>query len=786
MRNIVRILLILCLFIAGLFSQDAADIKKKIKESGLSESQIRQMAKQRGMSEAEIDAKAKEIKGETGGDAPMSSIEEIPEVGLDEVSLILNIEESLLEETEIEQESMVQPGEQPILYFGYDIFKRDPALFQASVFGAVDPNYNIGPGDEIIIMLWGETQFRQVLRVDREGFIFIPEVGQVFVNGLSMDLLESKMFNVLSQRYSSLVRSNGGNATTFLDISLGNLRPLRILVVGEVAQPGAYRVSPSTTLFSSLYYFNGPTTLGSLRDVQLIRGGKQIATIDFYDYLLSGKKQADVRLQLDDTIFLPPRGKTVSIQGEVNRPAIYELIDGEGLLDVVKLAGNLKVSAYLDRIQIDRIVPFNERESLGMDRMYIDVNIKELIDSANNYELLDGDVIQIFPIIDLRKNYVEIRGNVERQGSYEIEDGMRISDLIELAEGLMSDVYLDLAHLVRINENLTEDLFEIDIGAALDGDENENMELQPFDAVLIYNKNTLFNAFKTVEINGSVKRPGRYPFFEGMTMNDLLIHAGGFSKNVYRVKLEVMRVDPHDPNALQLGQLLLIPHFFTIDDFGNNFHNDELGVLQAHDVVFVRADPYFKLNQRAQITGEVFYPGEYAILHTNEFVSDIIKRAGGLNPDAYPEASTLTRNNVDINIDLNKIMKSSGSNIDFQILAGDEIYINKHPNLVYVNGEVNNPGALKFRPGQSVRDYINEAGGYTSQADKKDISVQFPNGEGSSVSQYWISPIVMDGSIISVAAETREDIDKTELAKEITAILASMAQVIAIIILAQP
>ncbi len=520
----MRTLLIICLFISGLFSQSNEDIKKKIIESGLSETQIRQMAKQRGMTDAQIDAKAKEIKGESSaGEAPQPVIEDIPEVGIDDVSLELGAKETAAK-SDIEQVSQVQPGKQPLAYFGYDIFKRDPALFQASVFGAVDPDYNIGPGDEIIFMLWGETQFRQVLSVDREGFIFIPEVGQVFVNGLTMDLLESKMFKVLSQRYSSLVRSNGGNPTTFLDISLGNLRPLRILGVGEVAQPGAFRVSPSTTLFSSLYYFNGPTTLGSLRDVQLIRGGKQISSIDFYDYLLSGKKLADVRLQLDDTIFLPPRGKTVSIEGEINRPAIYELKDDEGLLDILKLAGNLKASAYLDRIQIDRIVPVDKREAMGMDRMYVDINIKALIDSNNDFALLDGDVIQVFQVMDLRKNYVEIRGNVERPGTYEIENGLRVSNLIELSDGLINDAYLELAHLIRINEDLTHNLFEIDLSTALKGDENADMELQPFDVILIYNKNSIFNAFKTVEINGSVKRPGRYPFFEGMTMNDLLIH----------------------------------------------------------------------------------------------------------------------------------------------------------------------------------------------------------------------------------------------------------------------
>ena len=371
----MRYILNIILAISFVFAQDAAEIKKKIKESGLSESQIRQMAKQRGMSDGEIDAKAKELGlGDKAAEGQVSqpTIEDIPEVGAEDVSIQLpetaekgtiqedeqpleTIESSIEdfvqqegldivegEELDIVEDNLIleskgQQNRQAVNYYGYNIFQRDPAVFQSSVFGAVDPDYNIGPGDEIIFMLWGETQFRQVLTVDREGFIFIPEVGQVFVNGLTMDLLESKLFKVLSQRYSSLIRSNGGSATTFLDISLGDMRPLRVIVLGEVAQPGAYQVSPSTTLFSALYYFNGPTTLGSLRDIRLIRSGKQIASIDFYDYLLSGKKINDVRLQLDDTIFLPTRGKTVYISGEINRPAIYELKKGESLQDLMRM-----------------------------------------------------------------------------------------------------------------------------------------------------------------------------------------------------------------------------------------------------------------------------------------------------------------------------------------------------------------------------------------------------------------------------------------------------------------
>jgi Periplasmic protein involved in polysaccharide export len=261
--------------------------------------------------------------------------------------------EKISDEKEVEIESVKDQSIAPLSYFGYQIFQGDPSIFQSSTFGSVDPNYNIGPGDEIIVMLWGESQFRESFIVDREGYVFIPDVGQVFVNGLILEDLEKKIFLILSKVYSTLNPING-KPTSFMDISLGNLRPLRIIVLGEVNQPGAYSVSPSSSLSSSLYYFRGPTTAGSLRDIRLIRGGNTIASIDFYQYLLSGYNPNDIRLQLDDIVFIPPRVKTISIRGQIKRPGIYELKDNEGLKDLIDIAGNLNITAYLKRAQISR------------------------------------------------------------------------------------------------------------------------------------------------------------------------------------------------------------------------------------------------------------------------------------------------------------------------------------------------------------------------------------------------------------------------------------------------
>ena len=429
--------------------------QKNLRKKGLNESQVRQIAKNQGYSTSQIDdgiKKAKETSAVQNIDAEEGS-STLERNTIDRKSTEKKAQENFVnsvdndienfrsENDNIEVEINARQSKIDLKYFGYDIFTKDPSIFQSSLVGAVDPNYLIGPGDEIIVMLWGETQFRQVLSVDREGFVFISDIGQVFVNGLNLSLLEAKLFRCYHNRMLVLILP--GEATTFLDVSIGDLRPLRIQVLGEVGQPGAYIVSPSASLFSSLYYFKGPNKLGSLRDIQLIRDNKIIASVDFYDYLLTGKKPDDEKLQLDDVVFIPKRLKTISIDGEVNRPRVYELKPDETLADVIKFAGGLKIAAYLDRAQIDRIVPFDKRELQGMDRMIVDVKLDQIIKKEIEFELQDNDSIQIFSIASNRQNMVTISGSIVRPGNYDLGDGMKLSELIIKADSLLGDAYLD-------------------------------------------------------------------------------------------------------------------------------------------------------------------------------------------------------------------------------------------------------------------------------------------------------------------------------------------------------
>ena len=776
-------------------------------------------------------------------------------------------------------------------YFGYDIFNQDPALFQATSVGVVDPNYLIGPSDEIIVMLWGETQFRQVLTVDREGFVFIPEIGQVFVNGLDLRLLESKLFRVFSQSYASL-NPQGSTPTTFLDVSLGNLRPLRIQVLGEVAQPGAYTVSPSATLFSSLYYFNGPTTLGSLREIQLIRGDKKISSIDFYNYLLTGKKPDDQKLQLDDVIFIPRRLKTVSIEGEINNPGVYELKTNENLKDLIVIAGDLKITAYLNRAQIDRIVPFEDREKLGVERMYSDVNLETILNSEQKFPLNDGDKITIFPVLDNRQNIVSIQGAVTRPGSYELVDSLTLNELIKKADGLIGNAYKERVDVIRVKPDFTEEIIKLNLAKALEGDNNniylqgldrvkvysitemvsktyvtilghvkrpgrydlmENMTLydlifksgsfldeefrkktfleradllrinddnvtrniiyfnlgelldspgtqndlllQANDIVRIYDK-TIFDYNKSVSINGVVRNPGRYVYKSDMSLKDLILEAGGIERDVYRYRVEIASIDPKNKDITEYAKV----YFFDVDkefrlssldaknDDGKEYliGDDGTILLKPYDMVSIRQDPFFNYQSQVTVSGDVFYPGIYAILNSDEKISNILKRAGGLLPTAFLPGSTYIRKGEKINVSFDKIIKNPNSKYDFRVQDKDQINIIQNPNVIRVLGAVNLPGNHKYIPGKRLKFYLKLAGGLAPDADKSNIFVVYPNGDSKKYYNYSLfGPKIIDGSVIKIEKEKEnEPLDKTEFAKELTGIFANLAQAITVILLA--
>jgi len=886
MKIIIKIIILSSLILSQT-SQQINQAKAYIKNTGMTEKEVRSEAKKRGYSDKQLDEiieKNKDVKEDILS-TDLNNLKTTIDKKSNE-TVEYNLEES--QEIDLKTEKVFNDlNSKKLNFFGYDIFKMDPNLFQSSSVGAVDPNYLIGPGDEIIVMLWGETQFRQVLAVDREGFIFVPEIGQVFVNGLSLTLLESKLFRVFSQSYASLNPAIE-NPSTFLDISLGNLRPLRIQVLGEVPQPGSYTVSPSATLFSSLYYFNGPTNFGSLRDIRLIRGGENLASIDFYDYLLTGKSPKDQKLQLDDVIFIPPRSKTISIRGEINREGIYELKSDEDLTDLINIAGGLKISAYLNRAQIDRIVPFDQREILGMDRMYTDVNLGVLLNQNVKFSLQDGDKIIIFSVLDFRQNAVDITGAVTRPGKYDLGDSLKIEELIDKAGGLLGDAYKKRADLTRIKPDFTEKLLKINLEnisdlnlylkgmdrlkiygksemvdvkyASIQGhvqrpgryiikenmtafdlifmaggyvdpafkkrayleradllrlnddqitrsifkfnlekilnpkNTSENFLIQAGDMIKIYQKD-LFVKRERIRINGIISNPGEYEYKENMVLGDLIFESGGITTSQSKYKVEVSRLEIQDNSIDKYSTL----ETFYVDNKGitldislNNMMSKNISengyyILKPNDIVSIRADPLLKNQKIIIISGEVYYPGEYSILSPNERLTDIIDRAGGLLPNAYPDASIFSRRGIPVSIGLSEILKKPKSKLNFYVQDGDNLLVVEKPNIVSITGAVNKTGTFKFVPNENLNFYIKLSGGFKQNADKSNIWVEYPNGNSKVRKRFSLFNVkITDGSIIKIGEkEDREPLDKTEFAKEVTSIVANFAQVVAILFLSK-
>lgn len=724
------------LAITFIFSQSSSQIKQAknlIKQSGLSDAEVRAAAKGRGFDDKQID----KVLNNQNNNAPSNNSEDkdftSPDNSLDEQkSFDFNFESSNTmledkEENEIQKKtSQTQDGFAALEYFGYDIFDSNPELFQSSMAGVVDPDYLIGPGDEIIVMLWGETQFRQVMTVDREGFVFIPDVGQVFVNGLDLNLLESKLFRVLSKSYSSLNPMNE-KATTFLDVSLGNLRPLRIQVIGEVSQPGAYIVSPSSTLFSALYYFNGPTKLGTLRDIKLIRSDEVIASIDFYDYLLSGKKPSDEKLQLDDIIYVSNRMKTVSIQGAINRPGIYELKENETLEDILSICGGLKPTAYLERSQIDRIVPFSERKILKTERIYKDINLSIATDSSRFVELYDGDRIKIFSIFDTRTNFVQIRGAVGRPGNYDIGDELSLRELIIKADSLLGDAYMNRVDIVRTNLDLSSQLIKVDLNKAMKGNTEHDISLFNSDRIRVYSIGEM-TFDRTVEIVGYIKNPGVYQLHDNMTLYDLIFQSGGiideeFGKRVFKKRADLIRFnsDGFSREIISFDLGLLIEG----DGKQNNYK------LENGDKVRLYPLTIFNPVKSVSILGSVKRPNVYTY-KTNMNLKDLLLEAGGLSQDVYrynleiaridpssQNESILAESIITLNLTANSILED-GESIDLR--PYDYISIRPDPffekqKTMRIDGMVYYPGSYAIlSPNEKLSNMIERAGGLRSNA----------------------------------------------------------------------
>ncbi len=664
--------------------------------------------------------------------------------------------------------ALAAPSTRNLQQFGYSLFASRVSTFAPPANAQVSDDYVIGPGDQLKMLMWGRINNTLNLTVGRDGAVSIPEIGPLQVAGLTF------------AQTKQLIEGHAGQITGVkVDVTMGKLKTIQVFVVGEVEQPGAYTVSALSHVSNALGAAGGITKIGSLRKVELRRGNQLIRVIDLYSLLLAGNEQGDEQLQPGDVIFVPVIGPVVGMIGDVKRPAIYELgRSGEPLSSVIKLGGGISAFGYSQRVQVERVADHEKRIAL-------DVDLNDI--RSQRFDIRDGDLIKIYPVLPAQHEVVTIRGSVNRPGKFEWHQGMRVADLVELAEGVAPHTFFKYA-LIRRKEGRarTVRLVPVDLGEALSANLSgpQNLALNQEDELTVFSESQM-KYLPTVQVFGEVRNPGYYVMSQGMHVSDLLYLAGGLKDDAYQKAAELART--------QVVNGARTSHTFMDIDLraamsGSDEHNP---VLEANDQLFVRRASDWHLPWVVMVRGMVARPGPYTI-HDGERVASVLERSGGLLPDAYLPATVLIRQSIKelqqkrldearerLQQSIARIQMNPGTMSQLSQVAGgpaaaqnpatspttldalehvltntegqqaqgrlvihmhplnelanspdnvvlvdqDQLTIPRRPAAVNVLGQVYSPNAIVFRPGLTTRDYLNQAGGPNEGADPEHIMV---------------------------------------------------------------
>lgn len=628
--------------------------------------------------------------------------------------------------------------------YGHKVFNARSLTFEPSENIATPQNYRLGPGDEVIIDLWGNSEDHIRSTISPEGSIMISQIGPVYLNGLTIQEANNHIKNAFSRKYSGM-----DDEETEVQVTLGQIRTIQIDILGEVATPGTFRMSPFSTVFHALYRAGGINDIGTLRNIQVLRNGKKIAGVDIYDYLFKGKTTGNIRLQEGDVIIVPPYEQLVSIDGNVKRPMYYEIKPNETISTILDYAGGFSSGAYDGMVRVARKAGA-ENELFNIDK-----------GDFATYQLKDGDLVSVGTILDRYSNRVELKGSVYRPGLFAIGDELNtVAQLIRKADGLTEDAYTGRALLYREGPNLELEIISLDLASILNGT-SPDVPLKRNDIVVISSIHELESRGE-LTIKGHVARPGTYAFAKNTTLEDLIIQAGGLLEGASTAKVDISRriVDPASTSATQqLSQLYTV----SIEN-GLAMGEGKDFILQPYDNVVVRKSPGYSSQNFVQVEGEALFTGPFTLEKRNERISDIIKRAGGVIPGAYVKGANLRRrlnesdfqarkevirlasmnqNNkgdsialskIDISdyynvgIDLEKALANPGSHYDIVLQPGDQIFIPEEQSVVRISGDVMFPNAVVYEPGKNMNYYINQAGGWGQSARKGKAFIVYLNG----------------------------------------------------------
>ena len=627
------------------------------------------------------------------------------------------------------------------LVFGRNIFTNRNLTFAPSMNIPTPANYKLGPGDEVIVDIWGTNQATIRQTISPEGTINVQDIGLVNLNGMTVKEADAYMRRMLGRIYSVY----GDDAASEIKLTLGNIRTIQVNMMGEVAVPGTYYVSSFSNIYHALHRAGGVSNLGSLREIHLMRKGKKISTIDVYEFILKGKSFDDITLEEGDIVIVPTYKALVDISGNVKRPMFYELKENETVADLLDYAGGFSGDAFKNNLRLIR--------QNGREYKVFTINQSDY----PSFALMDGDALTVGAMLDRFENRIEIKGAVFRPGVYELGNEIStVRQLVEKAEGIKGDAFTNRALLQREKEDLTLETQALDIAGILNGTAPD-VSLRKNDILYIASIHEL-NDLGYIEVFGEVAKPGQFVFAENTTLEDIIMQAGGLLESASTVKVDVSR-RVKNSESMETTDTLSYNYSFALKD-GFVIDGEPNFVLQPYDQVYVRRSPGYQEQRHVYIHGRVLFAGNYALSGANERISELIKRAGGLTKEAYVRGARLSRlitmedrmrmeatidilnnakdsintNNIDfgdryyVGINLEEIMANPGSEADVVLQEGDVIYVPEYQNTVKITGNVLYPNTVTYKKNMRVKDYVEMAGGYGFEAKKSRAFIIYMNG----------------------------------------------------------
>jgi polysaccharide export outer membrane protein len=695
-----------------LSDEQVLEFFKRAQASGMSEMQIEQAALARGYSLSDIArmrqriAEVQNKKTLTNKNDPSDTTTIVNQNGRKQIGE-LSKREFLKKRKELEDSLKTKVKKLEI--FGSKLFQSTDLTFEPNLRIATPKNYQLGPDDELIVDIFGNASDSYRLKVSPEGTVKVLNLSPIYVSGLTIDEAKERLVSRLRQAYAGL-NSGGG---TYAVVNLGNIRSIKVSIIGEVTKPGSYTISSLATAFNALYLCGGPDSNGTYRNIRILRNNKLIRTIDLYQFLLSGEQSDNILLQDQDIIQVPFYTNRLELDGDIKRPAIYELKENETLEQLLLFAGGFTSTSYKAYL--------TGRRASDRDIQILNVPLTDI----KTFKVQNGDRFEVGQILlDRYQNRVQIQGAVFRPGDYALtEDAKTFSQILKKADGLKENAFRNRAIIFREKENGEPQVVSVDINKILKG-ESPDIELQRQDSIVVKTiKELREEAFVT--LIGEVNSERDAPFAENMTVADLILIGGGFTEGAIGSRIEIARrVKEFNSDKDYKVEIIQL----NIDLKLSLSPEDSKFKLLPFDIVYVRKAPNYEIQRSVYVMGEVNYPGAYAVVNSDEKISNLLERTGGIKSTGYLPGTVFQRKGERIGIDIAQIMNNPSVEGNITLEDGDTLIIPKRSEIVSIGGAVLNPSSINFTKGYNFQAYLSQAGGYDERAQRGRAFITYANG----------------------------------------------------------